>query len=405
MTRPGRDEHGVTRDGCHDRVMWQESPVWADLLDAREQAALSPGPPPLLHRHPDVLVVGGGVQGLSAAAACRERGLGHVLLIERDRLAAGPSGSAAGTLCPEAHLEIEGPVFVALAQRSHTRYRVLAERLGRELAMRAVDWVVLVGEGRSMPLPEETPTQALDGAGLAELLPGLAAPGPAVLVRGGQSHLNPQRLAVCLARRAGTVVTGVAYEGIKVDGGRIRTVHTSHGAVHPGAVVFATGLAPEGMSPMPQLRVKGHLCVTEPAPFHLEASITDRSGGIAVGQLPDRRILLGGDRRADDGRGVEAAVIASFRDRLAALLPEAGGLEISHAWSCRRPATPDRWPLVDRVPDLDNAWVTAGHYATGILLAPEVAALLAGWIETGRAPDAIAPFRAGPDRAAGAPLR
>lgn len=383
--------------------MWQESPVWADLLDAREQAALNPGPPPLLDRHPDVLVVGGGVQGLSAAAACRERGLGDVLLIERDRLAAGPSGSAAGTLCPEAHLEIEGPVFVAFARRSHARYRSLAERLGRELAMRALDWVVLAGEGAPMPLPEQTRTEELDGAGLEELLPDLAAPGPAVLVRDGQSHLNPQRLAVCLARRAGMVVTGVGYEGMEVEAGRIRTVHTSHGAVHPGAVVFATGLAPDGMAAMPQLRVKGHLCVTEPAPFRLEASITDRDGGIALVQLPDRRILLGGDRREDDGRGVEAAVIRSFQERLAALLPEARDLEISHAWSCRRPATRDRWPLVDRVPDLDNAWVTAGHYATGILLAPEVAAALAGWIETGDAPAALGPFRAGPGRAAGAP--
>ena len=171
-------------------------------------------------------------------------------------------------------------------------------------------------------------------------------------------------------------------------------VHTSHGTVHPGAVVFATGLAPQGMVSMPQLLVKGHLCTTEPAPFRLDASITDRAGGIAIGQLPDGRILTGGDRSEDDGRGVDPGLIGSFRERLVGLLPEAAGLEISHAWSCRRPATPDRWPLVDRVAGLDNAWLTAAHYATGILLAPEVAAALAGWIETGEAPDSIEPFRA-----------
>ncbi|HEX4214757.1 MAG TPA: FAD-binding oxidoreductase [Candidatus Dormibacteraeota bacterium] len=385
--------------------MWQEDPVWADLLDARERAALNPGPPAMLDRHPDVLVVGGGVQGLSAAAACRERGLGHVLLIERDRLAAGPSGSAAGTLCPEAHLEIEGPVFVAFAQRSHARYRALAERLGAELGLRRIDWVILTGEGAPMPLPEGTPVEDLHEAGLRELLPGLAAGGPAGLVRDGQSHLNPQRLAVCLAKRAGTVVSGVEYQGMEVESGRVRAVHTSHGTVHPGAVVFATGLAPEAMASMPQLLVKGHLCTTEPAPFRLDVSITDRAGGAAVGQLPDGRILTGGDRGEDDGRGVDPAVIASFRERLVRLLPEAAGLEISHAWSCRRPATPDRWPVVDRVPGLDNAWLTAAHYATGILLAPEIAAALAAWIETGRAPGTIGPFRNGAGRARGDPRR
>jgi hypothetical protein len=43
-------------------------PVWHDQLDGRERAALRPGVPAALDRRPDVLVVGGGVQGLATAA-------------------------------------------------------------------------------------------------------------------------------------------------------------------------------------------------------------------------------------------------------------------------------------------------------------------------------------------------
>src|SRR5262249_51168866 len=122
-SRPGRDRRhspgpivagaGRGRRGrWHHERMAAGTPVWFDQLDAGERAALRPGVPASLDRRPDVLVVGGGAQGLAAAMACRARGLGRVLLIERDHLAAGPSGSAAGVLCPDSHLHVEGAVFV-----------------------------------------------------------------------------------------------------------------------------------------------------------------------------------------------------------------------------------------------------------------------------------------------------
>src|SRR5215467_929829 len=117
-------------------------PVWFDQLDDRERAALRPGIPATLDRTPDVLVVGGGVQGLAAAAACRELGLGRILLIERDHLAAGPSGSAAGSLCPEAHLDVEGPAFVEFARASLARHEALADDAGGALRLRWLDWLV-----------------------------------------------------------------------------------------------------------------------------------------------------------------------------------------------------------------------------------------------------------------------
>jgi len=44
------------------------------------------------------------------------------------------------------------------------------------------------------------------------------------------------------------------------------------------------------------------------------------------------------------------------------------------------------------MPGLNNAWVTFGHYGTGILLAPAVGAALASWIADGRRPREMKPF-------------
>ena len=42
--------------------------------------------------------------------------------------------------------------------------------------------------------------------------------------------------------------------------------------------------------------------------------------------------------------------------------------------------------MIDRVPGLDNAWLTSGHFRTGILNAPATAAVLARWIAAGEPP-------------------
>jgi sarcosine oxidase subunit beta len=62
---------------------------------------------------------------------------------------------------------------------------------------------------------------------------------------------------------------------------------------------------------------------------------------------------------------------------------------ISHAWCCFRPVHADEIPVVDRVPGLANAWMTSGHFRTGILMAPAAARALTRWIESGDQPDEV----------------
>src|SRR5205809_7788685 len=96
--------------------------VWPDTVEPGIRAALDPGVPADLDRTPDVLVVGGGVMGLATAAACIQANLGRVVLLERDRLAAGASGGAAAALSPTAHVWTEPPELVALGERSVELY-------------------------------------------------------------------------------------------------------------------------------------------------------------------------------------------------------------------------------------------------------------------------------------------
>src|ERR1700704_7172783 len=59
---------------------------------------------PYSHAPVDLLVIGGGVIGLSIAWRARERGM-SVTVLERDRTGAGTSRVAAGMLAPVAEVE------------------------------------------------------------------------------------------------------------------------------------------------------------------------------------------------------------------------------------------------------------------------------------------------------------
>jgi glycine oxidase len=376
-------------------------PVWRDTAGTDVLAALTPGVPAELDRQPDVLVVGGGVIGLATAALCAGAGLGRVTLIERDRLAAGASGKAAALLTPEAHVWTDPEPFVDFGRASLRLIRRLDEEWDGAIGLEPLEWLVA--------LPTAIPTGA-DMGPLVEVLDTDAAHDvepelgeiPGALRIHDQASVHPLRLAAALAARAGSIATGVEMRGISATGGRVTTVQTSDGEFHPGALVLATGLAPALPEPavleVPQRWVKGHLLATQAAPFRLHTAVAAIEG--LVRQLPGGEILAGGTLdHGDDDPAVRDDVIAGIRKALGDLLPRAGELPLGHAWCCFRPGTGDEQPVIDRVPGLENAWVSCGHFRTGILMAAATGDALAHWIGTGRRPDAVSPFAV--DRFAG----
>jgi glycine oxidase len=180
----------------------------------------------------------------------------------------------------------------------------------------------------------------------------------------------------------------MTVEAVATSGGRVVEVSTSAGTISPGTVVFATGEPPrmEGLSlDLPSRRVKGHLLLTEPVELAWPGSVAPLAT-----EVGDGRLLMGGTLDvADQSPDVRADVIAGIRSHFEIAVPSAKPATTTHAWCCFRPAHPDDLPVVDRIPGLDNAWITSGHYRTGILMAPATGEALAAWITTGRAPSAV----------------
>jgi len=363
------------------------SSPWFELLDEPARAALKPTALEL----PDaaeVVVIGGGVAGLAAAAMCRRAGIDDVVVLERgERLAGETSNGPAGLLNPDMQSHRLSPRFAEIARQSTALHLELDREWGGEIGYYPVELLVCGEEARGV---EGDPhlTEHLDGLGVAALDPQVALTEPGVLLR-RQWGLNPLRLCAALAAHGGPAFTGTVVMDWDEAGGRIVRLATPRGAISPGTVIFATASVPGRWMGVSQDLVKGTTVVTDPAPFRLNVAVIE---SILVRQLPDGRLLAGSTLEADLEPEALPQRVAEIRADLARLVPAAAALPTRWAWCCFRPGTPDRLPVVDRLPGLDNAFVSAGHYRTGILAGPGLAAALATWIASGRRPPELLPL-------------
>jgi glycine oxidase len=364
--------------------MTVQSAVWRDQLTPEERVALGRGDGQLLITRPDVLVVGGGIMGVSTAAACSEAGLGSVLLIDTGRLGSGATGGATGLLIPEPHVWSDPEPFVDLERASLERWRELEKVLPSGVGLEDVDWLGLAPHDGGFAAHQPRAVEWLNPGQVQDLVPGLARPMEGALIH-HQGRVNPLRALVRIAAGLRWVATGVAATGVTIRGDRIISVSTSEDVISPGAVVFATGQPPvlDGLPlDIPADRVKGHLLVTEPTSVRLPGIVAP-----VATQIEDGRLLAGGTFDVgDESPVVRPDVIEAIMMGLTTALPELRGLGVAYQWCCFRPRHPDRRPVIDRVPGLSNAWLTSGHFRTGILNAPATATVLARWISSGEEP-------------------
>ncbi len=373
--------------------MVAETAVWRDRLNARDRAQLGRGAGVIEEQHPDVLVVGGGIAGVATAAACHAEGLGSVLLIEAGRLGSGATGGAAGLLTPEIHEWSDPEPFVELARTSLELWGELEQTWPDGVGLIELDWIGLAPDPDGFALHQRPEVEWLDHDQVAELVPGLARPMAGALIR-RQARVNPLRSLARLAAVLPAVATGTAATSAEVKSGRVVRVATTAGDIYPGAVVFATGMPPvlDGLPlDLPASRVKGHLLVTEPSPVRLPGTVAP-----VATQLDDGRLLVGGTfDTGDETPTVRQDVIDSILEALYATLPAVRGLQADYQWCCFRPRHPDGRPVIDRVPGLENAWLTSGHFRTGILMAPVTAHTITRWISAGEPPAEAAAWSSG----------
>jgi glycine oxidase len=358
--------------------------IWREQLTAEQRSVLGKDAGTIADPRPDVLVIGGGILGVAIAASVHDAGLGSVQLVEAGRLGAGATGGATGLLIPEPHQWSDPETFVDMERASLERWRYLDQVTPGGLGLVELDWIGLAPDPGGLAAHQPKNVEWLDANKIAALVPGLAWHLGGALIR-HQARVNPLRALVGLAAGLPAVGTGVAATAVTIRGDTVETVTTSAGEISPGAVVFATGQPPvlDGLDiDIPSDRVKGHLVVTGPAKVHLPCTVAP-----VATPLEDGRLLAGGTfDYGDESPVVREEVVDTIMGGLRAALPGIKDVGVSHQWCCFRPRHPDRRPVIDRVPGLRNAWLTSGHFRTGILNAPATGMAISRWIAADKPP-------------------
>ena len=359
-----------------------------------------------------ILVVGGGVQGLAVAVELA-RGGHAVQLLERERPGSRASWVAAGLLTPSSPWRYP-PELIELCHRSEALYPAFVEELREHTGCDAQ----LENEGMIYPqgLGFDAATiaehvalrnglgfevQRLDRAALDARQPGL---GPDVTGAGWQPHsarVRPPRLLAGLVRRAGQL--GVAVESqcevthLLERGGRVVGARLANGQqLEADVVVLAAGAWSGGLAAGLGLAldvrpVRGQILLLRGEPGLLRATVND--GDCYLVPRRDGRVLVGSTM---EDAGFEAVTTREALDtlrRLAArLMPATTDMAVENDWAGLRPGTSDRMPYLGPVPELPGLVLATGHYRNGILLAPITARLVAEVVD-GRAPSVdLAPF-------------
>lgn len=389
-----------------------------------------------LPENADVVVLGGGVIGLSVARELGRRGA-RVVLLEREATAgAEASWAAAGMLAPQVEADA-ADAFFAFAAASRDAYPNFARELESESGInieldltgtlylafnaedeeecaRRYDWQTRAG----------LQVERLTASEVRALEPQVSARVRSALRFPLDGQVENRRLAVALVRacegRGVRVITETEVTSIKVEDGRATGVETSRGTVRAaGAIVVACGA---WSSLLPLLRrgnvssnqrglqrdeqrgsdaacpriepVRGQMLCFAPRTPPLVRHVVYSPRGYIVPRR-DGRLLAG---TTTEHAGFDKSLTVAGRQTITTyareIAPAVDELSLTDAWAGLRPHAADDWPVIGACgDDAPNLFYATGHYRNGILLAPQTGALVAEMIlERGSVPDMLKPF-------------
>lgn len=224
----------------------------------------------------DVVVIGGGIIGTSAALFLAEKGVSTVLC-EKGHIAGEQSSRNWGWCRRMARDPREIPLVIeSLRLWQGMNQRVEAETGFRTCGIMYLaenqDDLARLGGWLDHARDYQLDTRVIGGTEVARLLPGSVKPWAGALYTPSDGKAEPQMAAPAIAaaarRHGATILAGCAVRGIETEAGRVAAVVTEKGRIACQSVVLAGGAWSRlfcgnlGID-LPQLKVLGSVMRTE----------------------------------------------------------------------------------------------------------------------------------------------
>ena len=382
----------------------------------------------------EVIIIGGGIAGASAAFHLAEHGR-DVILLERGEIASEASGVNAGGIGALGWGNVPD-LESYLTMGSLQLFRNMQLELGYDIEFRASGGLqaiqtqeqyvyardralALKSRGYTLDLLTINQARSIEPELNPELYGAMHFP-----LRGQADPVKATRaFAAAAAHRGAKILTGREVTGIS------RTAEGAYRVTGADAEFFAPSLAlaagawcgPLGEMlgvRIPIVPVRGQMWATQPLSPRVFYSLSsaesythwNRNPG-GSGDTPpelthvgsrrvtrhlygrqnrDGEIIFGGDRElAGYDYTVDAGGVEVNFGHASEILPMLGELSISRTWSGMMPFSLDGRPIIGKIPQLENAYIVSGLASSGFGRGPMAGKLIADYLHTGHRPQAL----------------
>ncbi|HXG84684.1 MAG TPA: glycine oxidase ThiO [Pyrinomonadaceae bacterium] len=355
-----------------------------------------------ISQNQEVLIVGGGVIGLSLARELYKKGVKKITILERGQTGKESSFAAAGMLAPHTETE-KADDFFYFCRASNELYPDFAAELFEETRVdieldRSGTLYLAFTENDSKEIRERFewqrksafPVEYLSANDVRKSEPFVSPDAREGLYFPNDWQVENRKLLVALQKFAEfnriAIYTKTEVRNLLTENGKIIGAETASQKFFAPTVVLTTGawtslLRLENQSlPLPKVEpIRGQIIS-----FRTAKRLFSR-----VIQTPRGYLVPRGDGRILSGATVEdvgfdknltESGIEFLRQNALEISPSLGNLEIYEKWAGLRPRAADDLPILGTPYKHENLFLATAHYRNGILLAPLTAKILAAKI-------------------------
>ena len=335
----------------------------------------------------DIVVIGGGVSGLSSAYFLARAGK-DVVVVEKGTVGGEASGRNGGMISER----IDEPALIPMGVESVRLWETLHDELGYptefiqqgrlQVAVSEEEMGELFSE-RDQALRHGVSVDLLDPWEIRDMIPGLSERTLGGMFSPNAGHANPQRSVQAFAwafqDRGGRLYQNTVVTGIQVADGRVTSVETTAGTIVADVVVAAAGPQTALMAEMVGVHVPvapARVEILATAPIEPLFKIALVGNGLYGRQAARGNLLFGGGAHewTDVGLTTEPSkpntpLIRNIARRLVELLPGVADVPVIRSWAGVVEQAPDYLPIID-ILDCPSNYVVVTASAHGFGISP-----------------------------------
>jgi len=350
---------------------------------------------PLVGReHPSrasVVIIGGGIVGVSTAYHLSAAGVQDVVLLDKDALGSGSTCRAAGGV----RAQFSDRINIELGLRSLNTFENFRERFNQEIDFHQVGYLFLLDSAATVSAFEKNvamqnalgvPSRMISAIEAKQLSPLISTDGLlAAAFSPTDGHCTPEAVVLgyaTAARRSGArLIANCAATGIELEGDQIVAVNTKGGRIETDTVICVTGAWSREVGEwagidLPVTPVRRQIVVTDPLPgLDPRTPFTIDFGSSFYFHGEGKGLLLGmSDPHETPGFKLNRCDdwLLSVGEAMEHRTPALIDVGIASGWAGLYEMTPDHNALIGEADNVSRFLYATGFSGHGFLMGPAV---------------------------------